>query len=454
MNLEQVIENQREFFKSGSTKEIHFRKQMLKKLKISLTEYESRIYDALKKDLNKCEYESFFTEICVVHLEIDNAIKHIDKWTKKNKKKKTFSTVLHDAYTIYEPYGVALILAPWNYPIQLILSPVIGAITAGNCAIVGASKTSVETSEVMTQLINETFDQNYIYAMDNHVNYNTVLNQRYDYIFYTGGERVGRIVMRAASEHLTPITLELGGKSPCIIEHSADIKDAAKKIVWTKCLNAGQTCIAPDYVLIDNARKDEFIEALKREYKEGYGDGCNNEQFPKIINLHHYMRLMRFIEKEQEVIGGSFAEEKLKIGFTIFPNASFSSEIMKEEIFGPILPIIGYDSLDYVIDILKEREKPLACYVFAKDKKIGRYIIHNISFGGGCLNDCIMHIANDNLPFGGVGNSGMGKYHGKYSFQTFSNEKSILEHNFFWNIPFVYAPFKEKNKKILKMFLK
>ena len=452
MRLENVVQKQKDFFATNETKSVEFRKTQLYKLAEAIEEYKPRIYEALKKDLNKSEYETYLTEISIVTAEIKNAIKNLKKWTKPVPKKSSLAVMPNQSYTIFEPYGVVLVLSPWNYPFQLAILPLIGAIAAGNCVILKTSRSSAYTSKVIEEMLHTNFEAHYIYAAKADISYDAILSQKYDYIFFTGSARVGRIVMRAASENLTPVSLELGGKSPCFVDKTADIKDAAKKIVWGKTLNAGQTCVAVDYVLADATIKDELVEAIEDEIAENFVDALENEDYPKIINLHHFMRLSGMIDREKDKIGGKRDEETFKIAPVIFPNATFQSEIMKEEIFGPIIPILTYTNLDSVLDELKKRPKPLACYMFTKDKRFSDKILKEFSFGGGCINDCIIHVANDYIPFGGVGESGMGNYHGVYSFKTFSHEKAIIKNTGIFDIPHRFPPYtKEKLSFIRKL---
>lgn len=454
MSLESIVLSQKSYFHSNVTKDVSFRKQSLEKLLSSILEHETLIYDALKKDLGKSGQESYITEVSMVTGAIKQAIASLDKWAKPARQKTPLSLFPSKSYIVKEPYGVVLILAPWNYPFQLSLMPLVGAIAAGNCAIVKTSKNSPNTSAVISDIINGTFPSGYLYAVDVGTGYDEILSYSYDYIFFTGSERVGRIVMRAASENLTPVCLELGGKSPCIIDKSADLKLAAKRIVWGKILNAGQTCVAPDYVVIPSEQKEDFLEYVQQYIKEFTQGALENENYPKIVNLHHFIRLRNLIEKESSVIGGKNDEKSFKIEPTVFPDATFESDIMKDEIFGPILPIITYVDLDDVIETIKQRAKPLACYIFGKDSAFIEKVVSELSFGGGCINDTVMQLANENLPFGGVGSSGIGNYHGKHSFDTFSHEKSILINRGFFDIPLRYPPYTEKSFKQIQGILK
>ena len=453
MQLEHIVYKQRDFFRTNETKSISFRKKQLKKLVEAIEEYKPLIYDALKKDLNKSEYESYLTEVSIVMQEIKAAIKNLDRWCRPVSKKSSLPVMPNKSFTMFEPYGVVLILSPWNYPFQLAIAPLVGSIAAGNCAILKSSKSSANVSRVLKDMINEKFESHYIYAVEADISYDKILYQKYDYIFFTGSARVGRVVMRAASENLTPVSLELGGKSPCIVEKTANIKDAAKKIVWGKTLNAGQTCVAPDYVIADEVIKDKLVEAIEDEIEEKYSNALENEDYPKIINLHHYMRLIGMIDRENDKIGGGRDDVSLRIAPTIFPNAKFSSEIMKDEIFGPIIPILTFSQIDAALEELKSRPKPLACYIFTKNKKFANKILREFSFGGGCINDVIMHLANDHLPFGGVGESGMGNYHGFNSFKTFSHEKGVLQNRGIFDIPHRFPPYTQKKLYVIRKLL-
>lgn len=452
MKLKDIVQAQRDFFLSGETKNISFRKEKLKKLLSIIDQYEERIYHSLLQDLGKSEYESYLTEFNLVKHEIKRALKEIDKWAKPKKKRTSICTFPNKSYTIDEPYGVVLVLSPWNYPFLLSMLPVIGAITAGNCVVLKVSGNSIHTSKIIREMIGKNMESHFLYVIEEKISYDSILSEKYDYIFFTGSPRVGRIVMRAASENLTPITLELGGKSPCIVDKTADLKNAAKKIIWAKTINAGQTCMAPDYVLIHEDKKEEFIEELKEELEKNYKDCEKKEDYPKIINLHHYIRLKNMIDKESKVIGGKREEKTLKIAPALILDVNCQSEVMRDEIFGPVLPIIGYYQLEALLEELKQKQKPLACYIFSKDEKVIKKIETELSFGGGCINDCLLHIANDHLPFGGVGNSGMGAYHGYYSFKTFSHEKAILKNRGIIDIPHRFPPYtKEKLKQLRKI---
>ena len=452
MTIDSIVSAQHNYFDSNITKDISFRHDALKNLLNAIKENESAIYTALYKDLGKSETESYMTEVGLVVSAIRNAMSNLDKWNKPKRCKTPLTHFPAKSYIYKEPYGVVLIMSPWNYPFFLTMSPLIGAIAAGNCAIIKTSRSSIHTSEIIYTILNNTFSSNYIRVLDTQADYSEILSCRYDYIFFTGSERVGRIVMRHASENLTPVTLELGGKSPCIIDRSANLKLAAKRIAWGKILNAGQTCVAPDYVVIPSDMKDKFISYLQ-EYFHQFLKSSSHEDYARIINLHHFIRLKNLISKNSSVLGGKFDEKTFHIEPAVFTETTFDDDVMKSEIFGPILPIIEYDDLDTVLDIIKHRPKPLACYIFGRNRNFQRKVISTLSFGGGCINDTVMHVANEHLPFGGVGSSGMGNYHGRHSFDTFSHEKSLLV-NGYLDFPFRYPPYSDKKKRTLKNMMR
>ncbi len=454
MEMKELVSLQREFFLTNVTKDIQFRKEQLTKLEHAIIQNQDKIYSALKEDLNKSEYESYLTEVSIVLNEIHYAKKNLKRWMKPHKVKTPITHFPAKSYTLLEPYGVALVLSPWNYPFQLALAPVVGAMAAGNCIVIKSSKNSAKTTAIITEIINQTFEPKYAHCVNNKHSYDEILKEKYDYIFFTGSERVGKIVMHAASEHVTPLSLELGGKSPCFVDKNADIELAAKRIIWGKLLNAGQTCVAPDYVLVDCEVKQQLVQQMVKQISGMYGKPLENENYPKIISKDHFERLQGLIERETNKIGGKGDDKTLKIEPAIFTEASFESEIMKDEIFGPIIPILSYDNIDKVIHKVKERSKPLACYIFSQDETYIQKLLKEVSFGGGCVNDTVMHLANHNLPFGGVGSSGMGNYHGEYSIHTFSHEKSVLKNKNIFDIPLRYSPYTDKNLKLIKKVMK
>ena len=451
--LKSIIKNQRNFFNTNATKSVEYRLRMLQRLKKIISDNEDKILSVLHKDLSKSKSEAYMTEIAMVYAELDEALKNVRSWSRPQRARGTIGTFPAKNYIFSEPYGIVLIISPWNYPFNLAIAPLIAAIAAGNCAVIKCSKESKYTSNLIKEIINNTFDKNYIYCVEPDIDYNDMLSQRYDYIFFTGSSRVGKIIMNAASENLTPVSLELGGKCPCIVDESANIRVAAKRIVWGKLLNAGQTCVSVDYVAVHSSVKEKLIRYILKEIKSRYKDALNNNNYPRIINGHHYKRLLNLIKAEDNIIGGRADEFSKKIEPTVLPEADFEDEIMKEEIFGPLLPIIEYDDIKKLIRTIKEREKPLACYVFTKDEKIARHIIKSISYGGGCVNDVVLHVSNHYMPFGGVGNSGMGSYHGKYGFDTFSHKKSVVWNETILDLPIRYAPFNLLKFRMLKYIL-
>ncbi|WP_409069596.1 aldehyde dehydrogenase [Clostridium sp. FAM 1755] len=453
-NINNILEKQKKFFDNGYTKDINFRIEALKKLKYSIKINENNIFKALKKDLNKSEFETFITEIGIVYDEINVAIKNIKKWSKTKKVRTPITNFLASSYIYNEPYGVVLIMAPWNYPFQLIMAPLVGAISAGNCILLKPSELAVETKKIIVDIIKDTFNDEYISVVTGGVEESeALLKEKFDYIFYTGGINVGKIVMKAAAENLTPITLELGGKSPCIVDKDADIDLAARRIAWGKFLNAGQTCVAPDYLIVHKNIKEKFISLMEKYIVKFFGKNIfENEDYPRIINERHFKRLEGYLDEGKIVFGGKRDINNLYIEPTIIEEINFKNRIMQEEIFGPVLPVIEFEDISEVIDIVKNNSKPLALYYFSEDKEKQKFVIKNIQFGGGCINDTIMHLATSTLPFGGVGNSGMGGYHGIASFETFSHKKSILKKSNLIDIKIRYAPFKGKINLARKLF--
>ena len=447
---------QREYFNDGKTLSYEARKETLLRLRDAVIHYEQEINNAMYEDLGKSETETYMAEVGIVLEEITYTLKHLKRWMKT---KRVRTPIVHfpaKSTIMQEPYGVALIMAPWNYPFQLTLLPVIGAIAAGNTAVVKVSKSCPNVSKVLRELINATFSPNLIYCCD-FINdtYEEVLCERYDTIFFTGSQRVGKIVMEAAAQNLTPVILELGGKSPCIIDESADIKLAAKRIAWGKFLNAGQTCVAPDYILVKDKIKTKLIDALINAIEELYGeDQLKNEAYCKIITPEHYDRLFALLQNGEVSYGGVGDRTLQKITPTILDDVTFDSPIMEDEIFGPILPILTYDDIDKTIDHLKTLPKPLALYVFTKDINFEKKITENLIYGSGCVNDTVVQVANRYLPFGGVGESGMGMYHGKKSFDAFSHAKSMMKKANWLDIKLRYPPYSEKVLRLIKRVMK
>ena len=439
-----VIAQQRQFFNSGKTKDVSFRRQQLEKLKAAIKQKEAQIIAALHQDLRKPELEGYI-EMAVLQ-DINYALKHLKSWTKPQKVKAPLNQFPASAYIYSEPLGNVLIIGPWNYPFSLMISPLIGAIAAGNCTILKPSELAPQTSQVLTELIQENFDPNYIAAIEGGVETSqALLAENFDHIFFTGGTKVGKIVMEAAAKNLTPVTLELGGKSPCIVDRNIDLKETAKRIAWGKFLNAGQTCIAPDYLLVNKQIKAELIAEIKQCVRDFYGDRPQaSPDFARIINRRQFDRLSGLLSGVEIVLGGETDADDLYISPTLIEDPAFDSPLMAEEIFGPILPILEYDDLGSAIALINSRSKPLALYIFSKNKQLQERVLLNTSSGGVCINDTVMQVGVNELPFGGVGDSGIGAYHGKTSFDTFSHQKSVLKKSFRFDLNWRYAPYADK----------
>ena len=455
MNLDQIIKNQKDFFLEDNTKSYEFRMRELTKLENAIRENEGAILTALEKDLGKSNFESYITEYYFVLEEIKFAKKNLKKWMKKKRVRKSLTTFPAKSFYIYEPLGVTLIISPWNYPFNLSLGPLVGAIAAGNTVILKTSSKSKATTNIISKLIRDNFRDEYIIHLDNkELDYDELLSKKYDHVFYTGGPDVAKKIMKNQADNLTKITLELGGKSPCLVEKTADIKMAAKKIAWAKTINAGQTCIAPDFLIVDQSVKADLISELAANLNNFYGENpLANPDFPRIINENHFDRLLGLINEDKVVFGGDFDRGKLKISPTIMDEVDFGDPVMGEEIFGPLIPIISYANLDEILSRIKKMPKPLAFYAYTQDKNIKEKILRGMEFGNGAINDSLMQIANPHLEFGGVGNSGMGGYHGYFGFMNFSNRKSILKAGFFDNF-LKYPPYTKKNFDFLKKILK
>ncbi|STY29977.1 aldehyde dehydrogenase [Legionella wadsworthii] len=455
MNIHTVVEEQRKFATIGQAKAIDFRIQQLQKLKKILKENEQNLYNALYSDIKKSPFETYLTELALTYHEIDKAIKTVYKWAKPKPARTLLVLQPGKSFILPEPYGTTLIIGAWNYPYQLTLSPLVAAMAAGNTCIIKPSELPKNTSSVLAQIINQNFDPAYLYVAEGGAEITQeLLGFRFDKIFFTGSTAVGKIVAKAAAEHLTPVTLELGGKSPCLVFADADPKISAQRIVWGKFLNAGQTCIAPDYLLVEKAIYPSFLEELKQQIKEVIGPNpLESESYIRIINQKHVQRLKQLIDPQKIYAGGIVIESENYIEPTILKDVSFTDDVMKEEIFGPILPVIPFTDLQLVINEIKARPRPLSLYVFGKNTQVQNKILQDISFGGGCINDVIMHISNSNLPFGGVGESGMGSYHGEAGFNTFSHFKSILKRPFWFELPVKYRPYTQWKLKIIRALL-
>lgn len=447
------INKQRAFFNSGKTRQIDARISRLKKLKKVLIESENEINTALWGDLHKSAYETFMTETSIVLAEIDTHIRNIKKWAKPKYAVTPFQLLPSSSRLISEPYGVVLIIAPWNYPLQLLLTPLVGAVSAGNTVTLKSSPYAPAISKVMKNIVQSVFEEDYVSFFEGGREVNqALLMERFDYIFFTGSPSLGKLVMKAASEFLTPVTLELGGKSPCIVNADANIDIAARRIAWGKLINAGQTCIAPDYLLIHREIKDRFLERLIFYIRKFYGNNPKESpDFPRIVTHQAFERLKQLMKPDSIIFGGETDQSEKFIAPAIFDNITENDPIMQEEIFGPLIPVITVSNLDEAITFINRHEKPLALYYFGKSSG-AQTVIQNTSSGGVCINDTLLHIANKNLPFGGVGNSGMGKYHGKFSFDTFSHKRAVLKSMTLIDIPVKYAPF--GSLKLLKLLLR
>ena len=453
----ELLEKQRKYYKSGATLPISFRICQLKKLYEVIRKYRDEINGALKADLGKSDYEAFMCESGLVLTEISYMIKHAKRFAKRRRVKTPLAQFASKSYKQPIPYGNVLIMSPWNYPFLLTLEPLVDAIAAGNTAIVKPSAYSPATSKIVEKIIGECFDPEYIaVVVGGRAENSALLDQKFDLVFFTGSQSVGKEVLRHTAEHLTPAILELGGKSPCIVDASANIKLAARRIVFGKFLNCGQTCVAPDYILCERSVKDALVLELVSEIKRQYGeDPLTNEAYGRIINNKHFERLLGLIDESKVVIGGNSNAEACKISPTVMDNASYGDAVMGEEIFGPILPVIAFDDFDAVVDDLKNRDKPLALYLFTSDKKHEERVLRELSYGGGCINDVVIHLATSEMGFGGVGASGMGSYHGKAGFDAFTHYKSIVDKKTWIDLPMRYQPYKSKfYAKLLKFFLK
>jgi aldehyde dehydrogenase (NAD+) len=451
--IQTIIQAQRDFFASNATKDINFRKEQLTKLRKLLVTNEEAIVEALQKDLRKHEFESYVTEIGIVMVDINKTLGKLKKWASPRKVSTPPFHYVASSYVKPEPYGNVLIIAPWNYPIQLLLAPLVGAIAAGNTAILKPSEYAEHTSRLMAKLLNETFDSQYIKVIEGAVTETQILlEEKFDFIFFTGSTKVGSIVYQAAAKHMTPVTLELGGKSPCIVDTDIHLDYTAKRIIWGKFLNVGQTCIAPDYLLVDKKIKDALVAKLKFYIHKFFGENPQqSDSMGRIINDLHFNRLVNYLKDGDVIEGGQHDRSDKYIAPTLMENVNLDAPIMQDEIFGPILPIIEYGNLKEAIDLIKSRPKPLALYIFSKnDAKVNR-VLEETSAGGVTINDTLMHIANGALPFGGVGDSGIGAYHGQHSFDLFSHLKAVLHRSFLVEEPIRYAPYKMKRSWIKKI---
>ena len=454
--IEQILAAQRAYFRSGATLPVEFRIEMLRRLQRAVAEQEATIACALRADLGKSAFEGYMCETGLVLSEISYMQKHIRSFAREKTVRTPLAQFHSRSFKKPSPYGVTLIMSPWNYPFLLTLDPLVDALAAGNTAVIKPSAYSPNTSEIMHQLISECFSKEYVTVVTGGRQENTcLLREHFDYIFFTGSQAVGKEVMRCASSHLTPVTLELGGKSPCLVEKSANIPLAAKRIVFGKYLNCGQTCVAPDYIYCDQEIKDQLIREIKRQIRLQFGtEPLQNNNYGKIINEKHFDRICGLIDVKKLVCGGRTDRSTLQIEPSVLDSVTFDDPIMQEEIFGPLLPILTYTDIDEAIARINSMSHPLALYIFTGDKSIAGKVTESCGFGGGCINDTIIHLATSEMSFGGFGESGMGGYHGKRGFDTFSHEKSIVDKKTWIDLPMRYQPYRKLNEKLIHLFLR
>ncbi len=457
VNIDQILESQRNYFQSGATLPVSFRIEMLEKLRDTIKEHETEICAALTSDLGKSAFEGYMCEVGLVLDEIHYMIKNTRRFAAKHRVPTPLTQFAATSYKKPSPYGNTLIMSPWNYPFLLTVDPLVDAIAAGNTAIVKPSAYSPATGEIIKKIVEECFPSNYIaVVLGGRKENSALLEKKFDFIFFTGSTLVGKEVLRHAAEYVTPCVLELGGKSPCIIDSSANVKLAAKRIVFGKYLNCGQTCVAPDFILCHSSVKDEFVKEVCEQVKKQFGENpLENPDYGKIINEKHFDRLLGLIEENKTVLGGNSNRETLQITPTVMDNVTWDDAVMQEEIFGPIMPILTFDKFEDLFPMLLNKEKPLALYFFSEDKDHIEEITSRISYGGGCINDVVIHLATSEMGFGGVGESGMGSYHGKEGFNIFSHSKSIVDKKTWMDLPIRYQPYtNELYRKLLRFFLK
>lgn len=454
-SLKTIVQQQREFFRTGETKSVKFRIRQLKKLRRVLKENEKAIIDALHHDFKKSPFETYGTEIAIVLEEINLFVKKLKYWAFPRRVRTSIVHWPAKSYYYSEPFGVSLIIGAWNYPLQLTLNPLVGALAAGNCAVIKPSEISAETSRVVAEMIQKNFAPEYLTVVEGGVEVSQeLLSQKFDFIFFTGSMAVGKIIMQRAAENLIPVALELGGKSPVIVDEDAKLKLAARRIVWGKFINAGQTCVAPDYLLVHRNVKPKLLEYLVQQIHQLYGENpAESPDFPRIINQKHFERLQTFLSNGKIISGGETIPAEKYLAPTILDNISWDDPIMQEEIFGPILPVLEFTSLDDAVAQVNSRPRPLAFYFFSDNRRRQRQVIHQIEFGGGCINETVAHVGSSHLPFGGVGHSGMGRYHGRASFEAFSYKKSILKKATWLDVPLRYPPYLNKLRWI-KLIMK
>lgn len=454
--IKDLVTRQRKYFQTGATLPVSVRVDALKRLYGVISGCEKEIHTALKRDLGKSGFESYMCETGLVLEEISYMLKHIHRFAREKNVRTPLAQFHSRSFKKPSPYGVTLIMSPWNYPFMLTLSPLVDALAAGNTAVVKPSAYSPHTSDVILQILSQCFDPEYVAVVTGGRAENTcLLREHFDYIFFTGSQFVGKEVMRNAAEHLTPVTLELGGKSPCIVDKSANIKLAARRIVFGKYLNCGQTCVAPDYIYCHRSVKDRLIKEVQKQIQKQYGkQPLRNPNYGKIINEKHFDRLLGLIDKNKTVHGGGSDRHALRIEPTVLDNVTFADAVMQEEIFGPIMPILIFDNLDEAIRNINAMPHPLALYLFTSDKAAAKKVTSRCGFGGGCINDTIIHLATTEMGFGGFGESGMGSYHGKVGFDTFSHYKSIVDKKTWIDLPMRYQPYRKLHEKMIRFFLK
>jgi len=453
VDIADIMTRQREFFAAGKPRQLAFRIQQLKKLKSAVKEMESELLEALRKDLRKPALEAYAGEIGFVYEEIDHALAHIHTWAQPRTVPTPLVLMPSSSRVHPQPKGTVLIIGPWNYPFQLVVAPLVAAMTAGNCAVLKPSEMTPETSRALARLVERTFSPEYCALVEGGVEKaSALLAQRFDHIFFTGSTQVGRVVLRAAAEHLTPVTLELGGKSPAIVDDDVDIEVVARRIAWGKFYNAGQTCVAPDYLLVPRALKSDLLKALQRQVRAFYGENPRESpDFARIVNHRHFDRLAGLLGEGEIVTGGETDRNDLYIAPTIIGGVTMDAKIMEDEIFGPLLPVLVYDSLDQALALVRQRPDPLACYVFTRRQATEERVIQELPFGGGCINNALLHLSNPDLPFGGIGPSGMGHYHGLYGFATFSHHKAIMRSSMRFDIKLKYPPYGTKLKLLRRL---
>ena len=455
MDIQSLVQAQRSHFQTGAALGLTARRTALKRLGAAIRAHERDISAALMADLNKSSTEGYMCEVGLTLSELSFVEKRLARWMRDRNHLTPLAQFPARSFTVQEPYGVVLIMSPWNYPFLLTMEPLIGAIAAGNCCVVKPSAYSPATSAVIRDILSQCFPPEYVAVVEGgRAENQALLDQKFDYIFFTGGTAVGKEVMSKAAKHLTPVTLELGGKSPCIVDATARLELAAKRIVFGKLLNCGQTCVAPDYLLIDRQVKDRFLAHLRKQISLQYGDALDNNGYVRMVNRKHFDRVLGLIDPSKVVLGGGSNPDALKIQPTVLDGVSPEDPVMGEEIFGPVLPVLPFDRVEEALEFVNARPRPLALYLFSREKRVQELFLRRASFGGGCINDTIIHLATSRMPFGGVGNSGMGGYHGRASFDTFSHRKSIVKKSPWIDLPVRYAPYTPVKNQLLRLFLR